>query len=45
MSVFCASIYHLARPALASGARQPAIYKDTRFSDHAPISIEYDWGL
>ena len=37
--------YHLATPALAAGARQHAIYKDTRFSDHAPISIDYDWGL
>ena len=37
--------YHLATPVLAAGARQHAIYKDTRFSDHAPISIDYDWGL
>ena len=37
--------YHLATPTLAAGARTHAIYKDTRFSDHAPISIAYDWGL
>ena len=37
--------YHLATPALAAGARTHAIYKDTRFSDHAPISIDYEWGL
>jgi len=37
--------YHLATPTLAAGARTHAIYKDTRFSDHAPISIDYDWGL
>lgn len=37
--------YHLATPTLAAGARQHAIYKDTRFSDHAPISIDYDWDL
>ena len=37
--------YHLATPALAAGARTHSIYKDTRFSDHAPISIGYDWGL
>jgi len=33
--------YHLATPALAATARNPSIYKDTRFSDHAPITIEY----
>ena len=37
--------YHLATPTLAAGARTHAIYKDTRFSDPAPISIDYDWGL
>ena len=36
--------YHLATPALAAGARSAAIYKDQKFSDHAPITIEYDWG-
>lgn len=33
--------YHLATPALASCARSESIYKDERFSDHAPITIEY----
>ena len=33
--------YHLATPALASLARTEAIYKDEKFSDHAPITIEY----
>ena len=37
--------YHLATPALAAGARTEAIYKDERFSDHAPITIEYSWKL
>ena len=37
--------YHLATPALASGARTHAVYKDQRFSDHAPLTIEYDWSL
>jgi exodeoxyribonuclease-3 len=36
--------YHLATPALAAGARSHAIYKDVKFSDHAPITIHYDWG-
>ena len=35
--------YHLATPALARYARREAIYKDQKFSDHAPITIEYDW--
>ena len=34
--------YHLATPALAERARAEAIYKDEKFSDHAPITIEYD---
>jgi exodeoxyribonuclease-3 len=37
--------YHLATPALASGAKSAAIYKQARFSDHAPITINYDWAL
>ena len=35
--------YHLATPALAALARTAEIYKEEKFSDHAPISIEYDW--
>ncbi len=35
--------YHLATPAAAAGARSAAIYKDVKFSDHAPITIHYDW--
>ena len=34
--------YHLATPALAKTARQEEIYKDEKFSDHAPITIGYD---
>lgn len=34
--------YHLATPAVAAFARREAIYKDVKFSDHAPITIEYD---
>jgi exodeoxyribonuclease-3 len=45
MWVFCASIYHLATASLAAGARTVEIYKDEKFSDHAPITIEYDWAL
>ena len=34
--------YHLATPLLAAYARRESIYKDQKFSDHAPITIEYD---
>ena len=35
--------YHVATPALAATARRAAVYKDSRFSDHAPLSIDYDY--
>ncbi|APW41316.1 exodeoxyribonuclease III [Rhodoferax saidenbachensis] len=34
--------YHLATPAMAASARTSHIYKDQKFSDHAPITIEYE---
>ena len=37
--------YHLATPAVADKARREAIYKDQKFSDHAPITVEYDLAL
>ncbi len=37
--------YHLATPTLAQKARVESIYKGARFSDHAPITIEYDLSL
>jgi len=35
--------YQIATPALAASARRAAIYKDQRFSDHAPLTIDYDF--
>ena len=35
--------YQLASPALAATARAAAIYKSQRFSDHAPLTIDYAW--
>ena len=35
--------YHLATPQLAAGARNVEIYKGERFSDHAPVTVAYDW--
>lgn len=37
--------YHLATPALAEHARRAAVFKDQRFSDHAPLTIAYDLSL
>lgn len=34
--------YHLATPAIAATAREVAIYKAEKFSDHAPITVGYD---
>ena len=34
--------YHLATPTLAALARSEHIYKDVKFSDHAPITVDYD---
>lgn len=35
--------YQLATPGLAQAARTTSIYKAQRFSDHAPLTIDYDW--
>jgi exodeoxyribonuclease-3 len=37
--------YHLATPAIAAKARTESIYLDQRFSDHAPVTIDYDFKL
>ncbi len=34
--------YHVATPDLAATATRESIYKTERFSDHAPLSIDYD---
>ena len=34
--------YHLATPRLGQTAREVSIYKDEKFSDHAPITLQYD---
>jgi exodeoxyribonuclease III len=35
--------YHIATPGIAAQARKAAIYKDQRFSDHAPLTVDYDF--
>ena len=37
--------YHLATPGVAALARREHIYLDQRFSDHAPLVIDYDFTL
>jgi exodeoxyribonuclease III len=37
--------YHLATPALAAHARNAHIHKDPRFSDHAPLTVDYDFSF
>ena len=37
--------YHLATPAMAALARTENIYKDEKFSDHAPITVGYEFRL
>ena len=35
--------YQIATPGVAATARKVRIYKDRRFSDHAPLTIDYDY--
>ena len=35
--------YQIATPGIAATARKAGIYKTKRFSDHAPLTIDYDW--
>ena len=37
--------YHFATPKLAALAKGEAIYRDQKFSDHAPLTIDYDFAL
>ena len=45
MRVFRASSCHLATDGLASKARLASIYQVEKFSDHAPLTINYDFKL
>ena len=37
--------YHLATPSIAALARREHIYKEQKFSDHAPITIDYEFQM
>ena len=35
--------YHAVTPGLKNKVKNSAIYRDERFSDHAPVTMDYDW--
>ena len=35
--------YHVVTPGLKDRVRRTDIYRDERFSDHAPLTMDYDW--
>ena len=37
--------YQIATPGIAATARQAWVYKDQRFSDHAPLIVDYEYQL
>lgn len=37
--------YHITTPGIAQSAKKASIYKDERFSDHAPLTVEYNWSI
>jgi exodeoxyribonuclease-3 len=37
--------YQIATPGIAARARAASIYKAKRFSDHAPLIVDYDFDL
>ncbi|HZQ62319.1 MAG TPA: exodeoxyribonuclease III, partial [Casimicrobiaceae bacterium] len=37
--------YQIATPAIAQRARSAQIYTSRRFSDHAPVIVDYDFEL
>ena len=45
MPVFCTTDYQVVTPNLAEKVRAAAIYRDQRFSDHAPLTLDYDYAF
>jgi exodeoxyribonuclease-3 len=37
--------YQIVSPVLRTAVQRVAIYKRRRFSDHAPLTVDYDWSL
>jgi exonuclease III len=45
MQVFRRTCYQIATAVIAQTASEATVYKSSRFSDHAPLTIDYDLGL
>ena len=45
LQIFYRIDYHLATPGIAAEAKAESIYLAQRFSDHAPLIIDYDFRL
>lgn len=43
MCEYVATFYQIASPDLAAKALRADVFKEQRFSDHAPLTIDYDW--
>lgn len=39
--VVCRTDYQIATPGIATRAQATSVYKETRFSDHAPLTVNY----
>jgi exodeoxyribonuclease-3 len=37
--------YQIATPGIAALAQRASVFKDRRFSDHAPLTVDYDWKI
>jgi exodeoxyribonuclease-3 len=37
--------YQITTPGIAGSAKNTSVYKDERFSDHAPLTVNYDWSI
>ena len=37
--------YQIATPGIAALARSAGVFKTQRFSDHAPLTVDYDWNI
>jgi exodeoxyribonuclease-3 len=37
--------YQIATPGVAATAKEAAVYKEQRFSDHAPLIVDFEYGV
>lgn len=43
MWAFCRTDYRVATPGIADTVRKAEVCKARRFSDHAPLTVDYAW--